>query len=402
MAGTPAAAARQSPDAVRLSVAAAASLAATAAFTGCANIGSPPGGPLRTEPPRVIATSPDSGALNVKTDRVVFQFDAIVSDRDVENLVLISPREGAPRVRWRRNRIEVRPRRDFKPNTAYSVTLLPGATDLNNNVDRAGKTVIFSTGPTMPRLNILGRAFDWVAGRPSPGAIIEAMLLPDSIPYVGVADSVGQFSVGPLEDGTYLVRALMDNNKNRAVDAGEPWDSVRVVVRGGSPVLELLAAPRDTVAPRVLIVAPSDSLTLMASFDRPLEPGQPLMSAFRLQHEDSTLIRIVSATLAGEETVVPAPDSARPADPRVAALEARAAGKAPLRPSRPSPRTEVRIRIDSLTPLRPGPSYRLTANPRGITGLSRSSDRVFTLPKPDTTRRAEPARPANAPPVRPP
>jgi hypothetical protein len=374
-------------------------VAALAVGAACANLGSPPGGPVRTEPPTVTATSPDSGAVNVKTDRVIFQFDAIVSDRDLENLVLISPREGAPRVRWRRNRIEVRPRDKFKPNTAYAVTLLPGATDLNNNADRAGKTVVFSTGPTMPRLNILGRAFDWVGGRPSPGAMIEATLLPDSIPYVGVTDSLGRFSVGPLDDGTYLVRAMMDNNKNRALDAGEPWDSVRVVVRGGSPVLELLTAPRDTVAPRVLTVTPSDSLTLTASFDRPLEPGQSLMGAFRIQHQDSTVLHIVSAAAPGQDSAAARADSARPVDPRVAALEARTAGVAAARPSRPSPRSEVTIRLDSLTPLRFGPSYRLTANPRGLTGLARSSDRVFTLPRPDTTRAVPPT---NAPPVRPP
>jgi hypothetical protein len=369
-------------------------LAAIAVGAACANIGAPPGGPVRTEPPKVTATSPDSGAVSVRTDRVVFQFDAIINNRDIESLVLISPRDGAPRVRWRRNRIEVRPRGQFRPNTAYAVTLMPGATDLNNNRDRNGKTVVFSTGPTMPRLNIVGRAFDWMNGRPAPGALIEAIRLPDSIPYVGVADSAGQFTVGPLDDATYLVRAMVDNNRNRALDAGEPWDSLRVTVAGVSPVVEFLTAVRDTVAPRLLTATPSDSVTIAASFDRPVDPGQSLVAVFRVQHQDSTPLRIVSVSLAGTDSAAARPDTTRPTDPRVAALEARTAGGAAIRPSRPSPRTELTIRLDSLTPLRVGPSYRLTAvGARGITGLSRSSDRVFTLPRRDTT---------NAPPVRPP
>jgi hypothetical protein len=361
----------------------------------------PPGGPTRTEPPTVIATTPDSGAVNVTSDRVVFEFDAIVADRDLENLVFISPRDGAPRVRWRRDRIEVRPRDDFRPNTAYSVTLLPGATDLNNNVDRVGKTVVFSTGPTMPRLNITGRAFDWVAGRPAPGALIEAIRLPDSIPYVGLADSTGRFTVGPLDDATYLVRAMIDNNKNRAIDESEAWDSTRVVVQGGSPVLELLTVIRDTFPPRLLTAVPSDSVTVTATFDRVLDSGQPLAAIFRLQHQDSTQLRIASVTPANADSTAAAPaDSARPADPRVAALEARTTGAAAQRPSRPRPPTELTIRLDPLTPLRVGPSYRLTATAaRGITGLSRSSDRVFTLPRPDSARVTPPG---NAPPVRPP
>lgn len=374
-------------------------VAAVAAGAACANIGTPPGGPVRSEAPRVTATSPDSGAVNVRTDRVVFQFDATVNNRDIEKFVLISPRDGVPRVRWRRSRIEVRPRDDFRPNTAYTVTLLPGVTDLNNNVDRAGKTVLFSTGPTLPRLNILGRAFDWVSGRPAPGAFIEAIRLPDSIPYVSVADSLGLFSVGPLDDATYLVRAMMDNNKNRAVDAGEAWDTVRVAVRGGSPVLELLTATRDTVPPRLLTVAPSDSVTITASFDRPLDPSQDLAQLFRLQRSDSTAVPIRRASLGGQDTVAAAPDTARPSDPRVTALEARATAATAARPSRPSPRSDIVLQLDSLNALRVGASYRLTATARGLTGRSRSSERVFTVQAPDSARALPPV---NAPQVRPP
>jgi hypothetical protein len=373
---------------------------AAAVGAACANIGMPPGGPTRTEAPRVVATSPDSGAINVTADRVIFEFDAIVQDRDLENLVFISPRDGAPRVRWRRNRIEVRPRDEFRANTAYSITLLPGASDLNNNRDLVGKTLVFSTGPTMPRLFITGNAFDWAAGRPAPGALIEAIRLPDSIPYVGVADSAGRFSIGPLDDATYLVRAMIDNNRNRAIDESEPWDSTRVIVQGGSPVLELLAAIRDSLPPRLLTARASDSLTIVAAFDRPLDPGQPFAAMFRLQHQDSTQLRIARvATPIADTASVPA-DSARPIDARVAALEARTTGAAAVRPSRPRPPTELTIVLDSLTPLREGPSYRLTVTgARGITGLSRTSDRVFSLPRPDTTRQA---RPADAPAVRPP
>lgn len=383
-----------------------AGFAALAAGAACANIGAPPGGPVRTEPPRVVSTDPDSGAVGVRADRVVFQFDAIVNDRDIERLVLISPRDGTPRVRWRRNRIEVRPRDDFRANTAYAVTLLPGATDLNNNMDRVGKTVVFSTGPTMPRLTIIGRAFDWMNGRPAAGALIEAIRLPDSIPYVGVADSSGQFTVGPLDDATYLVRAMIDNNRNRAIDAGEPWDSARVEVRGGSPVLELLAAPRDSLPPRLLTVEPSDSVTIRASFDRPLDPEQPLASVFRLQHQDSTQLRIAGVVAPGAgDSAAARPDTGRTTDPRVEALEARTGAAVRTRPSRPRPVTDLTIRLDSLTPLRVGPSYRLTAiGARGLTGLARESDRVFTLPRPDTTRVTPPPPPpaAQTPAVRPP
>src|SRR5687767_56997 len=107
----------------------------------CANMGYPPGGPVRTVPPALLSTSPESGAVNVRARSVVFEFDVVVSDRNVADFFVISPREGAPRVRWRRSRVEVRPRGDFRDSTAYAVTLLPGITDLTNNVSTTGRTI---------------------------------------------------------------------------------------------------------------------------------------------------------------------------------------------------------------------------------------------------------------------
>jgi hypothetical protein len=384
-------------------------------------MGAPPGGPERTEPPVLESVTPDSGAINVRARSVMFEFDEVVSDRDVANLFLISPREGTPRVIWRRDRIEVRPRRPFRPNTAYSVTLLPGLTDLRNNRLETGKTVVFSTGPTFPAFMVAGRVFDWTNERVAPGALIEVIRRPDSLPYVGAADSTGQFVVGPLDEGAYTVRALLDGNRNRAIDPGEAWDSVSIVVRGSSPFLELLAAQRDTIAPRLLTVTASDSLSISASFDRPLDPSAPLTPAsFRVLKADSTPVRVVAVltreqldslvkiardsaarldTAARRDTTVRR-DTAPPARvplPTVPTV-------APLpKPSRPAPRRDYIVRIDPITPLQPGTSYRVTAlDIRGLMGHMRTSDRILQVPVPrrDTTQSRPPIRPPSRPPFR--
>ena len=121
-------------------------------------------------------------------------------------------------VRWRRSRVDVRPQDDFRPNTAYSITILPGVADLRGNTTTTGRTIVFSTGPTIPGFQVMGRVFDWATERVAPNAFIEVMRMPDSLRYVGTADSTGQFVVGPLEEGTYIVRAIMDNNRSRGID----------------------------------------------------------------------------------------------------------------------------------------------------------------------------------------
>lgn len=404
-------------------------IAALAAFgaAGCANIGAPPGGPLRTTPPALVRVTPDSGALNVRARRVEFVFDAVVADRaaggaagggggggSLDHLFLVSPGDGRPRVRWRRNRIEVRPRKDFRPNTGYSVTLLPGVADLRGNILRTGRTIVFSTGPAIPPYWIHGRVFDWMRERVLPNALVEVIRRPDSLLYVGIADSTGQFAVGPLEEGTYTVHAIMDNNNNRGLDPAEPWDSVATVVRGSSPFLELLAAPRDTVAPRILTVTTPDSLTLNVNFDRPLDPAVPLVAgSFRVESADSTRLTIVSVRTSSEMAAARAKldsaalrdTAARPdAQARLDSARARrmAVARGPadpaanVKPSKPAPVREVTIRLDSLTPMRAGRSYRVTAvNARGLLGGARTSERTITMGgvRPDS---------AAAPRVRPP
>jgi hypothetical protein len=378
-------------------------------------MGAPPGGPERTTPPVLLSVSPDSGATNVRERGVTFEFDVVVNDRDVARFFVLSPRDGNPRINWRRNRVEVRPRRDFRPNTAYSVTLLPGLPDLRGNAMRTGKTVVFSTGPTIPGFLVAGRVFDWMNGRVAPNALIEVIRRPDSLPYEGTADSTGQFTVGPLDEGTYTVRAILDNNRNRAIDPGEPWDSLAVVVRGTSPFVELLAAQRDTIPPRLLTVSARDSLSVLASFDRPLHPADTLGPAsFRVVGSDSVPLRIVAVTSRARADSADA--AARAARDTITRRDTTAgdttrrdtsarAPELPPTPSRPPPLRDVVLRLDSLTPLRPATAYRITAlNVRGLLGPSRTSERVLSVPvaRRDTTPPAARPPTARPPAARPP
>ena len=419
MVGATPAAAGESAVAVRLTGRVGGRLACVAAgavAAACASIGSPPGGPERSTPPALVNVSPESGSVNVRLENAVFEFDAVVNDRSggaggIESLFLVSPSEGTPRVRWRRSRVEVRPRGDFRPNTAYAITVLPGVADLRGNTTTTGRTIVFSTGPTIPAFQVMGRVFDWPNARVAPNAFIEVVRIPDSLRYVGTADSTGQFVVGPLEEGTYVVRAVMDNNRNRGPDPGELWDSLQVTVRGTSPFLELLAAQRDTFPPRLLTVTAPDTLTITASFDRPLSADVPLTPAsFQVLAADSTRLRIASVlTRAQADAERAARDSAArrasaPADTarrataraRPQTIPPRAAvplAAADLKPSRPAPPRDIVIRLDTINPLRRDASYRVVAvNATGLLGASRTSDRVLTVPA--AVRRDTTAAPA--------
>jgi hypothetical protein len=406
--------------------------ALAAGALGCASPAFPPGGPEDRAPAQLVSITPDSMTTGVSPRTVVFRFDEVVSERpqtgaSLASLFLISPRDGAPLVDWRRSALTVRQRRGWRPNTTYTVTMLPGLADLRGNVRRDGAVAVFSTGPALDTGTVSGQVFDWVAGRPAPRALVEAIRLPDSTTYLAQADSTGRFALSYLAPGRYVVRGFADVNANRGLEPREPWDSVVVEVPAAAAV-ELLAFIHDTVGPRIQTVAVTDSMTLRLTFDRPIDPGQPIAAElFTLRDADSTPVRLARALAARDwdrELSARRDSAARTARDSAAAADT---GGLPIRrdtpaaradtaargdslgvergPSRPSPIVDVVLR--TATPLRPATSYRVSARGiRGLLGAERTSDRAFSTPRAaapaDTAARARadtvPRPPAGAPP----
>ena len=400
-------------------------IALVAGLTACASVSAPPGGPEDKLAPKLVRISPDSNAVNVTANAVSFFFDETINDRGtgataVDAYFLVSPSDGAPRVSWHRSRIDIRPRKGFRPNTAYTIALLPGLTDLRSNVMKVGAAIVFSTGPTIPADRITGIAFDWVAERPAANAYLEAVT-PDSIVYLAQADSLGRFTIGPISPGSYLVRAIIDQNSNRGLDRGEAYDSARVTVPGATGV-ELLAAPRDTLPASILEVTSPDSVTLKVNFNRLLDPRQSFTVAnFRLAGEDSVVIPIAAvltprmARSADSLAARQAADSSRRADSLagkpltpiipLAPAVVRPGETPPPVPSIPSPFTAITLKV--ARPLPPNTPYRLTAGGvLALSGRTLPSERTFRTPRPLPAAPADSARttppPATIPPARPP
>jgi hypothetical protein len=381
-------------------------IAASLVLAACASAGPPPGGPEDRSPPKLLRVTPDTNAVNFGSKEATFYFDETISDRgtdaqDVTNMFLVSPSDGTPRVDYHRSRIDVRPRHGFRPNTAYTITLLPGLTDLHNNTMKAGKTIVFSTGPTIPSLRITGTAFDWTAEVPVSKALIEAVT-PDSVVYIAQADSVGRFAVGPLSPGSYLVRATIDQNANHRADRGESFDTVRVTAPQTAP-LEMLTASRDTLPARIASVNVIDSLTLHVVFDRLLDPAQQLPPAnFHLAGSDSVAVPILAVRTARQEAALQltqqraSADSARRADsvagrPRPPAQQAPGANPAGAdsvpKPSRPPPFTTITVLLGR--PLAANANYRLRVTTvRALSLRETGSERTFLTPKPAPLRPA--------------
>lgn len=399
-----------------------------AALLACARIEPPPGGPPDAEPPRLITTRPDSFARLTPFRGVAeFQFDEVVSEGGtpnrgegtggLERLVILSPSNRVPEVRWRRNRITVRPREGWRPNRIYRVELLPGVTDLRSNQSEQGAVVTFSTGPARPQTTLGGTVMDWSTSRPVPGALVVASLLPDSLPYRGVADSNGHFSLGPLPQGDYFVSGVLDQNKDHRQDSREAFGTARIA-RGKSAVGELWAFVHDTTAPRIQTVTVDDSTKATVAFSQKLDPRQRLSARdVRLRLlPDSTPVAVVSmlpqavddsihgTSTAAQDSV--ADDSTETADTsragRRIAPPARQQAAKETKPSRPPLNDRLVLRVPK--PWAPG--SRLALEIRGVknvTGVAGDAVGVVAVPekpkvapgdslkaRPDTLKRRQP------------
>ena len=408
--------------------AAAAALAMTA--LSCARIEPPPGGPPDPTPPRLIATRPDSFARipGFKGD-VEFRFDEVISEGgspnagagtgDLEKLVILSPATRVPEVTWRRSRITVRPREGWRPNRVYRVELLPGTTDLRRNRSTKGTVLTFTTGAPLPATTIDGTIVDWTTSRPAAGALLEAVLLPDSLPYRGVADSSGHITLGPLPAGEYLVRGVLDENHNLRFDGREAFDTVRLAP-GKTAAGELWTFVHDTTPPRIREVTVIDSISASIQLSQNLAPGQriaPSQVTVRTL-PDSTPIRVTSVlpkplddslnrrtapardTTARDTTArdttrrdTTAADTTRPARRRgiVEVAPGRPRGRTELEPlkSRPPLTDQLILRVPQ--PWKPEGRYEVEIrgirSVSGVTGDVRGGMTVKPVAAPDTTRK---------------
>lgn len=418
-------------------------VAGVALAIGCASVGTLPGGKEIKTAVVLQDLNPDSGSVNFKGRAVELVYDRVINDRGtgeqaLERQVIISPVDGDPRVSYGRERIAVRPRRGWRANTTYTVTVLPGVRDLRGNMDSTQHVTVFSTGPALATGAITGNVFDWVQQSGIARAWMQAIsAVPgsrDSIVYVARADAQGGFTIGPLPEGEYLVRGFDDQNKNRGLDRGEMWDSTRVRVAAAPVTVELLAALRDTVPPAIASLSITDSVTIAVKFDRALDPAQPIgLGTIRVVRADSTPVA-VTAVVGGmraelekrraDSVRAAAADTGRrpvaaaaapaPANPSAPARPgARDTSSKPRpRPSRPAPESELLVTL--ATPLEPATSYRVTAvDVRNIVGRTASPTRILQVPKPkpkppaDSTKAKTPGdtsrvRPPAASPATPP
>ncbi len=245
----------------------------TALAAACATVQQPPGGPFDASPPVLLHVIPDSGTVATDfDDDVEFQFDEVIDERsggNLANLINVSPRHDDVRVSWKRNRVTVKPGGGWLPGETYTVSLQPGIADLRQNRYDSSRTIVFSTGTSIPATQVAGNVVDWEAGIVATGALVELIRVGDSVTYVGITDSIGTFSIRGAPSGQYLVIATLDENNNERRERREAFDSALVSLDSVA-TFDLWTFSHDSTGPTMRNAGIVDSMAVATEFTQAL------------------------------------------------------------------------------------------------------------------------------------
>lgn len=200
-------------------------------LSGCAAISAPGGGPKDVTAPRLLRTSPDSAARNVKQRFVRLEFSEPVQVKELSKNLLITPQLPADnpyKLREERNAVTLEFDKPLDENTTYSFNFRQGIVDITESLPAPNVSLSFSTGPVLDSGTVRGTVTDLLTARPVPEAVISLFREADTVGvrngrpyYLTRTDKQGQFGLGFLKAGRYRLYAHIDKNNNGRFDDGE-------------------------------------------------------------------------------------------------------------------------------------------------------------------------------------
>lgn len=355
-------------------------LAAALAAAGCAHVEAPSGGPEDREAPALLTTRPDTMAVVPGYDGpAVLVFTERISERGVEEAVIVSPRTSPVVVDRGSDEIRVSLRRGWQPGIIYHVAVRPTLQDLFNNRLAQPVSLVFSTGPRIPANRVSGSVIDRISGKGEAEIRVEAILRSDSLVYALPTDSAGGFSIAHVPPGSYLVRAYRDLNRNRALDVYEPRDTAAAqVAESDSASVRLSIVAPDSTAPKLASAQVGGEGRVELRFDDYLDPAQTLVPA-SVQIVDSAGVFVpVAAVEVAQEgaTALALPRDTTARDTTAVAPDSVAA---PVPVRLPSQRLSVQLAEGAA--LVPQRSYRVVARGiRNVVGLTGDGETNLVAP----------------------
>ena len=211
----------------------------------CANIGRPDGGPRDMDPPVFMGSDPKPNALNVTKNKIEITFNEIVTLKDQQTKVVVSPvQKEMPSIRANGRKVTVEFRDTLRPATTYSIDFADAIQDNNEGNPLEDFAIAFSTGDTIDSLAVSGIVLRARDLEPMQKIIVGIHSNADDSAFkttqferISRTNSYGQFTIRNLKPGSYRVYALNDLDGNYKFSRNEDLAFLAdVVVPSSHPI----------------------------------------------------------------------------------------------------------------------------------------------------------------------
>ena len=216
--------------------------------TGCAQIGSPTGGPRDSIPPELVSAIPKLLNTNFKGNKIILNFNEYVDVQDVQNNLLVSPLPKInPTIDFKFKIVTIKLKDSLLDNTTYTINFGNAIRDNNEGNPFKNFSYVFSTGKTIDSLQIRGSVI--VAQTGKADSTIIALLYQQADDsavqkrkpnYIAKLDSSGNFTFKYLAAGEYKIYALKDGdggkNYNSKIEMFAFADSIVAAAENFSPI----------------------------------------------------------------------------------------------------------------------------------------------------------------------
>jgi len=193
----------------------------------CAQVGTITGGPTDTFAPKVIHESISDKQRNVSTNEQLLVFDEFIKLDQPQQRIQLMPADSRLQYELKGKSLRIIFLDELKSQTTYTLLCNGGVKDLTEGNDSL-MTWTFSTGPTLDSLILNARAKEWISSSELRKIYLGLYETDTSsrARYIGNFDQQGALRLKGLKDGTYFLRAYIDENQDGLCSKLESQDRI--------------------------------------------------------------------------------------------------------------------------------------------------------------------------------
>jgi uncharacterized protein (DUF2141 family) len=197
--------------------------------TQCAKQTAPTGGPKDEEPPALVKSTPPNQQVNFKEKQIELLFDEPVQLNNPREQLIITPSIGALgkdyEIVAKKNKVILTFKSKLADSTTYSINFRESIADLNEKNTTPLKVAI-STGTYIDSLSIKGNVIDVLTSELVKNYTVAVVPQSDTFDifkhnalFFTYVDKEGNYAIENLKEGSYILYAFDDKNKNLRVDS---------------------------------------------------------------------------------------------------------------------------------------------------------------------------------------